>query len=154
MTLELTSPVLRQGDRVPDGFTCVGKDISPPLAWSNAPRGTRSWALFCDDPDAPTGTWRHWCVFDLPASIHSLPEGWTPIGVTAGALQGRNDFRRIGYGGPCPPVGHGVHRYRFRIIALRVETLGLPDRASCREVEEAAEDLALEEAVLVATFSR
>jgi Raf kinase inhibitor-like YbhB/YbcL family protein len=106
---------------IPRKYTCDGEDRSPPLAWSGVPTQARSLALTCDDPDAPSGTWSHWVAFNLPPEVASLPEGLAasdPAHLDSGAevRQGKNDFGKIGYGGPCPPSG--THRYIFRLYAL------------------------------------
>jgi Raf kinase inhibitor-like YbhB/YbcL family protein len=122
ITIRLQSPSFADGGAIPKLYTCDGKDVSPPLAWSGVPETARSLALICEDPDAPRGTWTHWVIFDIPASVKELGEGVPAqerVQVTAGgetALQGRNDFKKTGYGGPCPPSG--THRYFFRIYAL------------------------------------
>jgi Raf kinase inhibitor-like YbhB/YbcL family protein len=118
MAFELTSPAFKAGDTIPKKHTCDGEDVSPPLAWSEPPAGTRSFALVCDDPDAPVGTWVHWVLYGLPAGARSLPEGVKPLPTLEdGTQQGTNDFRKTGYGGPCPPHG-AAHRYFFRLHAL------------------------------------
>lgn len=120
--------------QVYNGFGCTGKNQSPQLSWANAPAGTKSFAVTMYDPDAPTGSgWWHWVVFDLPASTSTLPTGaGTPgmPGMPSVAVQGRTDFGGQGYGGPCPPVGHGPHRYVVTVHALGVEKLGLDAQAS------------------------
>lgn len=115
MALSLSSPAFRQGEKIPDRYTCQGEDISPPLAWSEAPAGTRALALIMDDPDAPGGIFTHWVIFDLPPERRQLPEA-VPAEFPD-ALQGRNDFGSNGYGGPCPPPG-SPHHYRFILYAL------------------------------------
>ena len=148
----LSSSAFAQGKHIPSTFTCDGSDVSPPLAWSGAPNETRSFALVCRDPDAPSGDWYHWAVFDIPARTNTLAE--------AGELQRApireaiNDFGGRGYGGPCPPQGHGRHRYHFRLYALDVEHLNLHGSVRCREVEKAAEAHALATAELIGTYSR
>lgn len=120
--------------QVYNGFGCTGKNLSPQLSWTNAPAGTKSFAVTMYDPDAPTGSgWWHWVVFDLPASTALLPTGaGTPgmPGIPEVAVQSRTDFGGQGYGGPCPPVGHGAHRYVVTVHALGVEKLGLDAQAS------------------------
>lgn len=117
MAIKLTSKAFTEGGVIPSRYTCDGEDVSPPLAWSGVPEGTRSLALICDDPDAPMGTWVHWVLFNLPADSDSLPEGVPPWKTLSdGTRQGTNDFRRPGYGGPCPPGG--THRYYFKLYAL------------------------------------
>lgn len=132
----LTSPDLFGQTRVPEvhvfnGFGCTGGNRSPSLTWSNLPAGTKSIALTMYDPDAPTGSgWWHWVVYNLPATTTSLPTGASASGLPAGAVQGRTDFGTAGYGGPCPPVGDGPHRYVFTVFALKTEKLDLPADAT------------------------
>lgn len=117
MEITLRSPAFEEGGMIPRQYTCDGQDISPPLAWDSIPEGTKSLALICDDPDAPRGDWVHWVMFNVPAEARLLPENVpTQKELPNGALQGSNDFRRIGYGGPCPPGG--THRYFFKLYAL------------------------------------
>jgi len=135
---KLTSPDIVDGqtikpDQVFDSFGCTGKNISPALAWSDAPAGTKSFALMVHDPDAPTGSgWWHWVVYNIPANVSSLPAGAGAVtggALPAGAIQGRTDYGTKGYGGPCPPPG-APHHYHFRLFALKVPTLELPEDAS------------------------
>ena len=115
--MKLSSPAFRNGGMIPGKYACDGRDISPPLSWERSPRGTAGFALICDDPDAPAGTWVHWVYYDIPADTRELPEDVPPrVTPPAGGKQGTNDFGRIGYGGPCPPAG--THRYFFRLYAL------------------------------------
>jgi hypothetical protein len=117
MEITITSPIFKQGSMIPDKYTCKGNDISPSLTWGAVPDGTKSICLICDDPDAPVGTWVHWVIYSIPPNATGLPEGILPKGILEnGAIQGRNDFHKIGYGGPCPPSG--THRYYFNIYAL------------------------------------
>ncbi len=117
--MDITSEAFSQGGEIPEIHTCDGIDISPVLSWTGVPDGTRSFALICDDPDAPVGTWVHWVIYNVPAQTTRLSEAVQKTDVLAnGARQGMNDFRRIGYGGPCPPPGHGYHRYFFKLYAL------------------------------------
>ena len=119
-TMKIFSSAFSEGTLIPKKFTCDDINISPPLEWSEVPEGTKTFALICDDPDAPMGTWVHWVLFNLPASVHELSENIPPIDkLPNGALQGKNDFRKTGYGGPCPPGG--THRYYFKLYALDVE---------------------------------
>lgn len=154
MTLTLESSAFLSEARIPERYTCMGDDISPPLAWSGAPTGTRSFVLLCDDPDAPVGIWHHWAVFDIPAGISGMPEAFPKEARSGGVRQAVNDFRRSGYGGPCPPPGHGSHHYHFRLLALDTEHLALDSYADCADVAAAAEPHVLEAAELVGTFSR
>src|SRR5262245_50894443 len=111
MALTVTSTAFREGQPIPKQHTGDGKDVSPPLQWSAVPEGTKGLALVCEDPDAPRGTWTHWVLFNLPATTQGLPEG-VPAQETVlgGARQGKNDFGKLGYGGPAPPRGK-PHRY-------------------------------------------
>ncbi len=152
MTMRLTSSAFGARATMPVRFTCDGSDISPPLAWSGAPPATRSFALVCSDPDAPAGVWFHWAIFDIPAGSAELAEHCPTDGSVA--PQALNDFHRRGYGGPCPPHGHGRHHYHFKLYALDVERLGVAADAGCREVEAKAEAHALATAELVAVYSR
>ncbi len=117
--MDITSSAFNNEAEIPKKYTCEGKDISPALSWSGAPPGTKSFALICDDPDAPMGTWVHWVIYNIPAETNKLSES-VPATETIenGARQGKNGFGRIGYGGPCPPPGHGAHRYFFKLYAL------------------------------------
>jgi len=120
MAITITSTAFTEGSMIPRQYTCDGEDISPPLAWSGVPDGTKSLALICDDPDAPMGTWVHWVLFNIPAHIMELPTKIPPEKIIQnGAKHGINDFRKFGYGGPCPPGG--THRYYFKLYALDTE---------------------------------
>jgi Raf kinase inhibitor-like YbhB/YbcL family protein len=115
----LTSDDFKRGEMIPHHHTCQGNDVSPALTWSDPPPGTQSFALICDDPDAPGKTWVHWVLYRLPAHVRGLPQDVEKDGeLSDGSRQGKNDFGNVGYGGPCPPVGHGPHRYFFKIYAL------------------------------------
>lgn len=117
MALEIKSSAFKNGESIPVKYTGKGEDISPPLVWSDVPEGTKGFALISDDPDAPMGTWVHWVLYNIPANITSLPENLPKTEtLDNGALQGKNDFRKYGYGGPCPPGG--THRYYFKVFAL------------------------------------
>ncbi len=154
MALHLESSEFEEGEPIPRRFTCDGEDVSPPLAWHGVPQGTRSLALVCDDPDAPNGTWYHWAVFDIPPETVALDEGFSADESVGRLRQGVNDFGRIGYGGPCPPRGHGAHRYNFRLLALSSERLGLVMRPRCAEVLQQARAHLVEETVLTGTYER
>jgi Raf kinase inhibitor-like YbhB/YbcL family protein len=118
MTLQLTTPAFTPGAAIPAQYTCDGFDMSPALHWNAPPEGTQSFSLILDDPDAPRGTWVHWVLYDLPPTERGLAAGVPPDGtLPSGARQGRNDFGRTGYGGPCPPPGP-AHRYYFKLYAL------------------------------------
>ncbi len=117
MGFELRSPAFGYGDEIPRRYTCDGQEVSPPLEWSEPPAGTESFALICDDPDAPMGTWVHWVLYDLPGDARGLPEAVpSEKELPDGAKSGKNSWGKYGYGGPCPPSG--VHRYFFRLYAL------------------------------------
>ena len=152
MDIRVTSIVFQEGGTIPLKYTCDGEDISPPLAWSSAPEGTKSFALISDDPDAPMGTWVHWVIFNIPANATELHERIPPEGVLHnGAKQGMNDFRRIGYGGPCPPGGK--HRYFFKLYALDTE-IDILVGASKHELLRAMEGHILAEGELMGTYIR
>ena len=153
MALKLETNAFFAGGHIPIRFTCDGGDASPPLMWSGAPQGTRSFALVCSDPDAPSGTFYHWAIYDIPASVDRLPERY-PHEQRGGILQAINDFRRHGYNGPCPPPRHGMHHYHFRLYALPVEHLALDPATHAGEVERAARGQAVAQAEIVATYSR
>lgn len=136
MAFSLNLAAFRNGSEIPAKYTCTGADRSPALAWSGAPHSTGALALIVDDPDAPMGTWTHWLIWNIPPEPSTLPEG-VPADkeLRNGARQGVNDFRRIGYGGPCPPPGK-PHRYFFRIFALD-GPLDLKAGAARNELERA-----------------
>ena len=153
MAFTLSSSSFSSGADIPKKFTCDGADVSPALSWTNPSAGTKSFALIADDPDAPSGTWTHWVIFDLPPQTISLAEGVAKIDeVPGGGRQGRNDFRKIGYGGPCPPPGK-PHRYFFRLYALD-RTVNLPAGASKKDLEQAMRGHVLGTAELMGKYSR
>jgi len=152
MDIKVTSTAFEEGEMIPAKHTCDEEDISPPLAWDSIPEGTKTLALICDDPDAPMGTWVHWVLFNLPPDINELPENIPPEEeLESGAKQGTNDFRRIGYGGPCPPGG--THRYYFKLYALDAE-LDLEAGARKPQLLEAMEGHILAEGQLMGRYSR
>lgn len=152
--MHLTSTAFSDGATIPRRHTCDGEDLSPPLAWSNAPAETRSFVLLCDDPDAPGGTWHHWAAFDIPANQTALAADAARHAGQAGFKQAINDFQRVGYGGPCPPHRHGPHHYHFRLLALSIDRLPVRKEAPCRDVEREARKHVLAEAVLVGVYQR
>jgi len=154
MAFTLASAAFREGAAIPAKYTCDGVDVSPALTWSGAPAGTRSFALIADDPDAPAGTWVHWVLYNLPADVSELPENIAKVESLdlGGARQGRNDFRRPGYGGPCPPPGP-AHRYLFKLYAVD-SRLQLKAGAQKKDVEAAMEGHLLGTAQLMGTYAR
>ena len=138
MSFALRSPDFADGANIPRPFTCDGEDRSPALEWSSAPPGTKTFALIADDPDAPAGTWVHWVIYNIPGATHALKGGMEKKEQLAdGSRQGRNDFHKTGYNGPCPPPGK-AHRYFFKLYALSAE-LTLAPGATKSDVERAIE---------------
>ncbi len=153
MTMKLTSAAFSDGNIIPKQFTCDGSDLSPALEWSGAPENTKSFSLIADDPDAPAGTWVHWVLYDLPPDAKKLTEGVPKDEqISNGARQGKNDFRRVGYGGPCPPPG-AAHRYFFKLYALDAK-LNLKAGASKADVEKAMAGHILAQASLMGRYKR
>lgn len=151
--LEISSTAFEHGANIPRVFTCDGADESPPLAWSGAPEGTAGYALICDDPDAPVGTWVHWLMWNIPGSSQGLAEEVpTDETLTDGSRQGKNGWGRIGYGGPCPPRGK-PHRYFFKLYALDA-LLDLKPGANKNQLLKAMEGHILAEAELMGLYSR
>ena len=151
-TLEVTSSAFSNGGMIPTKHTCDGKDISPPLAWSKLPAGTKSLTIIADDPDAPSRTWVHWVIYNIPPTLQSVPEAVPQKDtVLGGAKQGITDFRTIGYGGPCPPGG--THRYFFRVYALDKEVT-LPPGSKKDDVLKAMEGHILAQGELMGKYSR
>lgn len=150
--MKLVSPAFKYGGRIPMKYTCDGDDISPPLRWSGVPNGTESFVLICDDPDAPMGTWVHWVYYNIPKNVRSLPESIVPTeNPYIGGTQGINDFKRVGYGGPCPPMG--THRYFFKLYALK-DRLNLPSGLTKEQVLEKIGDHIIGKAILMGIYSR
>lgn len=153
MSIEVKSTAFQQGMAIPKQYTGDGVDQSPPLSWSDPPSGTKSIALICDDPDAPRGTWVHWVLFNLPAQTRDLEENLpTTATLPSGAKQGKNDFGKIGYGGPAPPKGKS-HRYFFKLYALAV-AVDLAPGASKADLEDAMKGHILGEGQLMGTYKR
>ena len=152
MELTLRSSAFREGGMIPAKYTCDGDDIYPPLEWDTPPPGTKSMALISDDPDAPGGTWVHWVLFNLPASVRDLKENVPDTDTLPnGARQGNNDFPNIGYGGPCPPGG--THRYYFKLYALDV-LLDLKPGITKSQLEKAMEGHVLAKGQLMGKYTR
>jgi len=147
--MRLRSPAFADGEPVPARHTCDGEDVSPELRWSDVPEGATSLALTCADPDAPRGTFTHWLVWDLSPATDGIDCGEVPDG----ARQGRNDFGTVGYAGPCPPPGHGVHHYHFRLFALP-GPVPLPEGSTVTELYEAIAGRTLASAELVGIYQR
>lgn len=150
MTIESSS--FKLGQSISQKYTCEGADSSPELRWSNPPAGTKAFALIVDDPDAPAGIWVHWVLYNIPAGTHELPPGMTKTETTSAGRQGVNDFKKIGYGGPCPPPGL-PHRYFFKLYALDTQ-LPAKARATKKDVEEAVQGHVLGTAQLIGTYQR
>jgi len=156
MPLALTSPAFTHQGEIPSKYTCDGRDISPPLAWSDVPGGAKSLVLIVDDPDAPDPAapkmpWVHWVLYNLQASSNGLPEAVVPSHLPPGTKAGLNDWKRTGYGGPCPPIGS--HRYFHKLYALDVV---LPDlgAATKAKIEQAMQGHVLAQATLIGTYER
>jgi Raf kinase inhibitor-like YbhB/YbcL family protein len=150
---ELQSTAFSPGGEIPVKHTCDGLDVSPALRWTGPPAGTREFALIGDDPDAPGGTWVHWVLYGIPPAVRELPEAVPARDTVAGiGRQGANDFKRVGYGGPCPPRGP-AHRYFFRLYALDVETT-LPPRKVKADLLKAIEGHVLGQAELMGRYQR
>ena len=151
MPFQLFSSAFLEGGWIPELYSCQGADISPSLEWTAAPTETRSFALIVEDPDAPAGVWTHWLLYDIGPKIQALSQAFRPgtLGVS-----GKNDFGNSGYGGPCPPKGHGPHRYFFRLSALDVASVGLPAGARRGDLEEAIKGHVLAETQYMGRFER
>lgn len=152
MTFSLKSPAFGNQQPIPKKYTADGENLSPPLEWSDPPPGTRSFALVVEDPDAPSGTFRHWGLYNIAGARTRLPEG---VNATTDHLGlGVNDFGKPRYGGPAPPKGHGVHHYHFKLAALDVETLSQAPNMPIAEIWKAAQSHMLGQAELIGTYAR
>jgi Raf kinase inhibitor-like YbhB/YbcL family protein len=152
MAFALESPAFRNDEEIPHKYARSGGNVSPPLHWKDAPDGTKSFVLVVEDPDAPSGTFRHWAVYDIDGSRDRLPEG-TPEGAKTESLgHGVNDFGNPHYDGPQPPKGHGVHHYHFRLAALDTETLRLGEKADIDQIWKKAQPHILAQTELVGTY--
>lgn len=152
MTISLSSTGFGNRETIPTEYTCDGADVSPPLTWSNLPQGAGSVVLICEDPDAPVRTWVHWVCYDIPATSGGLPRNVPKTDlIPSGGKQGINDFRKVGYGGPCPPSG--THRYIFKVYALDC-MLECGAGKSKQEIEKAMKGHVLGEGQLIGTYSR
>jgi len=156
MTLKVTSSAFKQGGSIPSQYTCEGKDMSPPLAWSGLPNNTKTVAMIVDDPDAPDPAkpqrvYVHWVVYNMPAQTTSLGENASKSGMPAGAVQGKNDWGKAEYGGPCPPIGR--HRYFFKLYALDTTFTGLKD-ATKADLEKAMKGHIVDSGELMGTYQK
>ena len=153
MSLQISSVAFSAGEAIPKKFTCDGPDVSPQLKWNDPPANTQGFALIMDDPDAPAGAWVHWVLYDLPASTRELAEGVAKQEqLSSGARQGRNDFGKIGYGGPCPPPGK-PHRYFFKLYALDTK-LNLKPGVTKADLERTMKSHIVAQAELVGKYGR
>lgn len=152
MSIAIKTTAFSEGGTIPKKYTCDGADLSPGFAWAEVPAGTQSLTLIADDPDAPVGTWTHWIAWNIPPNA-ALPEGVAKVeSLSDGTRQGRNDFKRIGYGGPCPPPGK-PHRYFFRLYAIGTK-LEIPSGASRNELERAMNGHVLAKTELMGRYQR
>ncbi|MFW6163414.1 MAG: YbhB/YbcL family Raf kinase inhibitor-like protein [Planctomycetota bacterium] len=153
--IKVTSTAFTTGAAIPPKYTGEGEDISPPLSWSGVPDEAKEIVLICDDPDAPTAEpWVHWVVYGIPPTETGLPEGVAKTEtLDNGAKQGMNTFPKLGYNGPMPPPGHGVHHYHFKVYAADAPT-GLAPRATKKDVLAAIDDHVLAQGELIGTYER
>ena len=156
MTIKATSSAFQQGGSIPAKYTCEGQDVSPPLAWSGAPGTFKSYALIVDDPDAPDPAkpqrvYVHWVLYNIPASTTSLPENASKGGLPKGAVQGKNDWGKAEYGGPCPPIGR--HRYFFKLYALDATLTGLSSPTKA-DLEKAMKAHVVDSGELMGTYQK
>lgn len=154
MNFTISSTAFKDSGTIPKQYTCDGTDISPRISWDGVPAGTSSFVLIMDDPDAPVGTFNHWILYDIPPETRELSEGFSkePI-LSNGAKQGVTSFRRVGYGGPCPPKGP-VHRYFFTLYALDISNLGISTSASKEDVEKRMKDHIIGQTVIMGKYGR
>ena len=156
MSIKITSTAFQAGGSIPSKYTCEDRDLSPPLAWSGAPPGTKTFALIVDDPDAPDPAkpqrvYVHWVLYNIPATTIALPENASKKGLPKGAVQGKNDWGKAEYGGPCPPIGR--HRYFFKLYALDTELTGLSSPTK-GDLERAMNGHVLESGELIGTYQK
>ncbi|HLH08776.1 MAG TPA: YbhB/YbcL family Raf kinase inhibitor-like protein [Terriglobales bacterium] len=153
MSLQVSTTSFPAEGTIPKRFTCSAEDVSPALTWTGVPPTTQSLALIVDDPDAPAGTWTHWLVYNLPAAVHELAENQPRSEqLPNGAVQGRNDFRKIGYNGPCPPSGK-PHRYFFRVFAIDAK-LDLKPGANRQPLDQAMQGHIVAQGEVMGKFAR
>jgi Raf kinase inhibitor-like YbhB/YbcL family protein len=153
MPLTITSPAFKHGEVIPTRHTRDGDNLSPPLEWRDAPPETKSFVLIVEDPDAPSGTFRHWAMYNIPAGETGLPEGASGQG-RSGAGDGVNGFRNTRYDGPQPPKGHGPHHYHFRLAALDAERLDMPASAKAEDIWAKAQPHIIAEAEMIGVHER
>lgn len=153
MTFTLASPAFAEGQTIPVKHSRDGENLSPPLKWTGAPDGTKSFVLIVEDPDAPGGTFRHWAIYNIPADWDGLPQG-ADTGPERAMRHGRNDFGNPHYDGPEPPKGHGVHHYHFRLGALNVPNIQVPADTGVQEIWRDAEKHLIDEAELTGIYER
>jgi Raf kinase inhibitor-like YbhB/YbcL family protein len=152
--MKISSTAFADRKSIPQNYTCDGANISPDLSWTDVPKGAKSLVLVVEDPDAPAGTWVHWTVYNIPVDAKGLPSGVPNLlNLPHGVQQGKNSFHKIGYGGPCPPPGHGPHRYFFRLYALDA-VLDIRPGVDRRELDEAMKSHIVGRAELVGRFER
>ena len=156
MSIKITSTAFQPGGAIPSKYTCEDRDLSPPLAWSGAPPGTKTFALIVDDPDAPDPAkpqrvYVHWVLYNLPATTIALPENASKKGLPKGAVQGKNDWGKSEYGGPCPPIGR--HRYFFKLYALDIELTGLSSPTK-GDLERAMNGHVVDSGELIGTYQK
>ncbi len=151
--IHVTSPAFTEGKPIPSRYTCDGKDVSPPIRWDNAPSSAKTFALICEDPDAPSGTWVHWMIYNISADTTSLPERvMKSPELIINWFQCVNDFGKFGYNGPCPPNGK-AHRYFFKVYALDA-SISLPMQARKADFAKAMEGHIVAEGSLMGTYQR
>ncbi len=150
---KIVSPAFADSGTIPKVYSCEGRDMSPPLQWEGVPEGTKSFALTCVDPDAPAGDWIHWIVWNIPSAMQGLEAGINPEEQQFFS-QGTNSWGRSGYGGPCPPRGHGLHRYFFTLYALRVEKINLPPSAQLIDLQQSMKRCELGTAEFMGRYER
>lgn len=154
MPLILSSPAFAEGETIPTKYTRIGDNLSPPLRWSGAPAGTRSFVLMMEDPDAPNGTFHHWAIFNIPPDRDHLSESVETGPDATGLRYGANDFGNARYDGPEPPEGHGLHHYHFQLAALDVPSLSLAADSGAKRIWQEAGKHLLQKAELIGTFER
>lgn len=150
MAFAVTSPAFAEGSTIPRKFTADGENVSPPLEWSGAPKQTRSFALICEDPDAPAGTFRHWAVANIPADRTGIAESARPQQHDCA----RNDFGHASYDGPAPPRGHGLHHYHFKVAALDIERIDVASKQSAADLWRSVKPHILAETETIGTYQR